>query len=55
MVDVKLEEIDPPAFGFLLEFAKDNELKMRPGRTRKRPEDTHVEAVIAGDTSLPPG
>jgi hypothetical protein len=55
LVDVKLEETDPAAFGFLLEFAKDNELKMRPGRTRKRPEDIPAEAVISGDASLPPG
>ena len=39
VVDIKLEELDPPAFRFLLGFAKDNELKLRPGRKQKRPEE----------------
>jgi hypothetical protein len=47
VVDIKLEEIDPPAFRFLLEFAKDNELKLRPGRKQRRPED-----VAAGAATL---
>jgi hypothetical protein len=29
----------PDAFRFLLGFAKDNELKLRPGRKDKRPEE----------------
>ena len=40
VVDIKLEELDPSAFRFLLDFAKDNELKLRPGRKQKRPEET---------------
>ena len=47
VVDVRLEELDPPAFRFLLEFAKDNELKLRPGRKQRRPEE-----VAAGAATL---
>jgi hypothetical protein len=32
VVDRALERIDPAAFKFLLGFANDNELRMRPGR-----------------------
>lgn len=32
VVDRRLEALDPAAFKFLLEFARDNELRMRPGR-----------------------
>ena len=39
VVDLKLEELDPDAFRFLVGFARDNELKMRPGRNDKRPEE----------------
>lgn len=39
VVDLRLEELDPDAFRFLLGFARDNELKMRPGRKEKRPEE----------------
>lgn len=39
VVDLKLEGLDPDAFRFLLGFARDNELKMRPGRKAKRPEE----------------
>jgi hypothetical protein len=39
VVDLKLEGLDPAAFKFLLAFARDNELKLRPGRGEKRPED----------------
>ena len=39
VVDLRLEGIDPDAFRFLLGFAKDNELKLRPGRKDKRPEE----------------
>lgn len=51
VVDIKLEEIDPPAFRFLLEFAKDNELKLRPGRKQRRPEEPAAGAgVLIGGT-----
>ncbi len=39
VVDRRLEELDPAAFTFLMGFARDNELKLRPGRKQKRPED----------------
>jgi len=32
VIDRKLESIDPAAFRFLLDFARDNELRTRPGR-----------------------
>ena len=47
VVDIRLEELDPPAYRFLLEFAKDNELKLRPGRKQRRPEDAAVGAAAA--------
>jgi hypothetical protein len=51
VVDVKLEELDPAAYSFLLNFAKDNELKLRPGRKQKRPEEAAVQAAaLAGGT-----
>lgn len=33
VVDRRLETLDPAAFQFLMEFARDNELRTRPGRT----------------------
>lgn len=39
VVDLRLEEIDAEAFRFLLGFARDNELRTRPGRKDKRPEE----------------
>jgi len=35
VVDRKLETLDPAAFAFLMSFARDNELKLRPGRLPK--------------------
>lgn len=32
VVDGRLENLDPAAFNFLMDFARDNELKTRPGR-----------------------
>jgi hypothetical protein len=46
VVDVKLEQLDPAAYQFLIAFARDNELKMRPGRKEKRPED-----AVAGEAT----
>ena len=46
VVDCNLEQIDPAAFGFLIGFARDNELKLRPGRVEKRPENP-----IPGETA----
>ena len=51
VVDVKLEELDPTAFRFLLDFAKDNELKLRPGRKQRRPEEEAAQAAaLTGGT-----
>src|SRR6476619_2630256 len=36
VVDVRLEEVEPMAYRFLLSFAKDNELCVRPGRVASR-------------------
>jgi hypothetical protein len=38
-IDRELERRDPAAYTFLLQFARDNQLKMRPGRKARRPED----------------
>jgi hypothetical protein len=38
VVDRDLETLDAAAFKFLMAFARDNELVMRPGRMVKRPE-----------------
>jgi hypothetical protein len=48
VVDVKLEELDPAAFRFLMEFAKDNELKVRPGRQQRRPEEVAAATLMGG-------
>jgi hypothetical protein len=39
VVDLRLKEIEPMAYNFLLNFAKDNELEVRPGRTGERDEN----------------
>jgi hypothetical protein len=46
-VDLRLEGLDPAAFTFLLAFARDNELKLRPGRKDKRPEDEAASGAPA--------
>jgi hypothetical protein len=48
VVDVRLEEVEPMAYRFLLNFAKDNELKTRDGRVAERTELARV--LRAGDT-----
>ena len=48
VVDVRLEEIEPMAYRFLLSFAKDNDLKTRDGRVADRSELAKVQR--AGDT-----
>ena len=48
VVDVRLEEIEPMAYRFLLGFAKENELKTRDGRVADRTELAKV--LRAGDT-----
>jgi hypothetical protein len=36
VVDIRLKDIEPMAYTFLLNFAKDNELEVRPGRKNER-------------------
>ena len=48
VVDIRLEEIEPMAYRFLLGFAKENELKTRDGRVAERTELARVQR--AGDT-----
>ena len=48
VVDVRLEEVEPMAYRFLLSFAKDNELKTRDGRDANRTELAKV--LRTGDT-----
>lgn len=38
VIDVRLKELEPMAYNFLMNFARDNELKTRPGRGLERPE-----------------
>jgi Protein of unknown function (DUF3579) len=38
VVDARLKEVEPMAYNFLLNFAKDNELETRQGRAEERPE-----------------
>ena len=48
VIDTQLRELEPAAFEFLLGFARDNELKVRPGRCEQRPEPT-LEKVALSD------
>ena len=49
VVDVRLEEIEPMAYRFLLSFAKDNELQTRDGRIAERSKLAQMQRV--GDTA----
>ena len=49
VLDVRLEEIEPMAFRFLLNFAKDNELRVREGRIEERTKLAELQRV--GDTA----
>src|SRR3954469_18795926 len=49
VVDVRLEEIEPMAYRFLLSFAKDNELRTRDGRVAGRTKLAELQRV--GDTA----
>ena len=39
VIDRSIEEIEPMAWRFLMNFAKDNELQVRPGRGTDREEE----------------
>jgi len=49
VVDVRLEELEPMAYRFLLSFAKDNELRTRDGRVAERTKLAQLQRV--GDTA----
>ncbi len=36
VVDARLEDLEPMAYRFLMNFARDNELDVRPGRKLQR-------------------
>ena len=48
VVDRELEKIDPAANSFLFGFARDNELTLRAGRKKERPEGVAPAPVPAG-------
>lgn len=52
VVDRQLEQRDPAAFGFLMGFARDNELKLRPGRVETRPEDPTWGEAAQGNMAV---
>ncbi|MSQ60677.1 MAG: DUF3579 domain-containing protein [Betaproteobacteria bacterium] len=47
VIDTQLKEMEPAAFDFLMGFARDNELKIRPGRCEARPEYAPHRAVTS--------
>ena len=47
VVDIQLQEVEPLAYTFLMNFARDNALKTRPGRVIKRPEPDGTGATNA--------
>jgi hypothetical protein len=49
VVDVRLEEVEPMAYRFLLSFAKDNELRTRDGRVAERTKFAQLQRM--GDTA----
>jgi hypothetical protein len=49
VVDRRLETIEPMAYRFLLNFAKDNELQVRNGRVSERTKLAEMQRV--GDTA----
>lgn len=48
VVDLRLQDIEPMAFRFLVSFARDNELQTRDGRAPERTELARLQR--AGDT-----
>ena len=47
--DVRLEQMEPKAYRFLLSFARDNELRVRDGRVAERSKLAELQRV--GDTA----
>jgi len=50
VVSIELEELEPMAYKFLLNFARDNELQVRPGRIAKREDGDGGGKGDAGST-----
>jgi len=51
VVSRKLQEIETMAFNFLMNFAKDNELEVRPGRGADRDRGAQGAGGKAGETA----
>jgi hypothetical protein len=49
VVDRRLESIEPMAYRFLVNFARDNELRVRDGRVEERTKLAELHRV--GDTA----
>src|SRR5687768_5377662 len=49
VVDARLEQIEPMAYRFLVNFVKDNELQVRDGRVAQRTKLAELQRV--GDTA----
>ena len=49
VVDLRLEDVEPMAYRFLVSFAKDNELHVRDGRIAERSKLAELQRV--GDTA----
>jgi hypothetical protein len=49
VVDTRLESIEPMAYRFLVNFARDNELRVRDGRIEERTRLAELQRV--GDTA----
>ena len=49
VVDRRLEQIEPRAYRFLVNFARDNELRVREGRIEERTKLAELQRV--GDTA----
>jgi hypothetical protein len=49
VVDARLEQVEPMAYRFLVNFAKDNELQVRDGRVAERTKLAGLQRV--GDTA----
>jgi hypothetical protein len=47
VVDRRLEQIEPMAYRFLLNFAKDNELQVRDGRVAERSRLAELQSVTS--------
>ena len=50
VVDLRLEQVEPMAYRFLLAFAKDNELQVRDGRIPERTALAQLQRSL-GDTA----